>query len=166
MTAGESGAAARINVLRQSSWPAYLQALLDGKKELSTTPSREYAMRIISAIENNRDYTANVNVMNEGLIPTLPPGAAVEVPCLVNGSGIQPSRCLDYPEQCAALNRNMINVQILGAEAALTGDRQTVHYAVAVDPLTAAVCSLEEIDEMTEKLLAALKDELDERFFK
>ena len=165
MTAGESGAAARINVLRQSSWPAYLQALLDGKKELDTTPSREYAMRIISAIENNRDYTANVNVMNEGLIPTLPPGAAVEVPCLVNGSGIQPSRCLDYPEQCAALNRNMINVQILGAEAALTGDRQKVHYAVAVDPLTAAVCSLEEIDEMAEKLLAALRDELDERFF-
>ena len=166
MTAGESGAAVKINVQRQSGWPAYLKELLDGTRELDASPSREYAMRIISAIENNRNFTANVNVMNNGLIPTLPPGAAVEVPCLVNGAGIQPTSCPDYPEQCAALNRNMINVQLLGAEAALTGDREKVHYALAVDPLTAAVCSLAEIREMTGKLFDALKDELDERFFR
>ena len=165
MTAGESGAANRINVQRQANWPPYLQALLDGTKKLNTAPSQEYAMRIISAIENNRNFNANVNVMNQGLIPTLPPGASVEVPCLVNGSGIQPTCCPDYPEQCAALNRNMINVQLLAAAGALERDREKIHYAVAVDPLTAAVCSLREIREMTDKLFEALKEELDPGFF-
>lgn len=165
MTAGESGAAIRINVQRQANWPPYLQALLDGTKKLNTAPSQEYAMRIISAIENNRNFNANVNVMNQGLIPTLPPGASVEVPCLVNGSGIQPTCCPDYPEQCAALNRNMINVQLLAAAGALERDREKIHYAVAVDPLTAAVCSLREIREMTDKLFEALKEELDPGFF-
>ena len=122
-------------------------------------------MRIISAIENNVNYTANVNVMNSGLIPTLPPGASVEVPCLVNGSGIQPTNCPDYPEQCAALNRNMINVQLLTAEGALETNREKIHYAVAVDPLTAAVCSLREIREMTDKLFGALQEGLDPGFF-
>ena len=165
MTAGESGAAIGINVQRQAGWPQYLQALLDGTKKLNTAPSQEYAMRIISAIENNRNYNANVNVMNNGLIPTLPPGASVEVPCLVNGSGIQPTCCPDYPEQCAALNRGMINVQLLAAEGALECSREKIHYAAAVDPLTAAVCSLREIREMTDKLFEALKEELDPGFF-
>ena len=165
MTAGESGAAIEINVQRNANWPQYLQELLEGKRELNTAPSQEYAMRIISAIENNNNFNANVNVMNNGLIPTLPPGCSVEVPCLVNGSGIQPTNCPDYPEQCAALNRGMINVQILAAEAALSGSRDKVYYAMAVDPLTAAVCSLDEIREMTDKLFEALKEALDERFF-
>ena len=132
MTAGESGAAIRINVQRQANWPPYLQALLDGTKKLNTAPSQEYAMRIISAIENNRNFNANVNVMNQGLIPTLPPGASVEVPCLVNGSGIQPTCCPDYPEQCAALNRNMINVQLLAAAGALERDREKIHYILTI----------------------------------
>jgi len=166
MTAGESGAAIRINVQRQGTWPAYLKSLLEGTRPLDLAPSREYAMRIISAMENNRDFNANVNVMNGGLIPALPPGAAVEVPCLVNGAGIQPTGCPDYPEQCAALNRNMINVQLLGAEGALAGDREKIRYAVAVDPLTAAVCSLAEIRSMTDELFAALKEGLDDRFFR
>ena len=165
MTAGESGAAIRINVQRNANWPAYLQDLLEGRRKLNTAPSQEYAMRIISAIENNRNFNANVNVMNNGLIPTLPPGASVEVPCLINGSGIQPTCCFDYPEQCAALNRNMINVQLLTAEGALEGNREKIHYATAVDPLTAAVCSLREIREMTDKLFEALKEELDPAFF-
>ena len=166
MTAGESGAAIKINVQRMANWPPYLQALLEGREKLNTAPSQEYAMRIISAIENNRNFNANVNVMNNGLIPTLPPGASVEVPCLVNGGGIQATNCPDYPEQCAALNRNMINVQLLTAEGALEADREKIHYAVAVDPLTAAVCSLREIREMTDKLFEALKEELDPGFFR
>lgn len=165
MTAGESGAAIKINIQRQANWPTYLQALLDGRQKLNTAPSQEYAMRIISAIENNVNFSANVNVMNNGLIPTLPPGASVEVPCLINGSGIQPTGCPDYPEQCAALNRSMINVQLLAAAGALENDREKIHYAVAVDPLTAAVCSLSEIREMTGKLFEALKEELDPGFF-
>ena len=65
----------------------------------------EYGVRIIGAMEKNQPFSANLNVMNNGLIPTLPPGACVEVPCLVDGGGIFPGRIDDYPEQLAALNR-------------------------------------------------------------
>ena len=103
--------------------------------------------------------------MSRGLIPTLPPGACVEVPCLVNGGGIFPARIEDYPEQLAALNRGMINVQILGAQGALNHSRSDIFHAVAADPLTAAVLGLDEIQEMTDELFEALASEIDPAFF-
>ena len=102
--------------------------------------------------------------MNKGLIPTLPPGAAVEVPCLVNGAGILPCRIDDYPEQLAALNRGMINAQILGAEGALSGCRHKIFHAIACDPLTAAKLGLDEIQAMTDEMFSALSDYIDPRF--
>jgi alpha-galactosidase len=89
----------------------------------------------------------------------------VEVPCLVDGGGIVPGRIENYPEQLAALNRGMINLQMLAAEGALKGDRRRIFQAIAVDPLTAAVCSLDEIQTMTDELFAALQDQLAPEFF-
>ena len=104
--------------------------------------------------------------MNNGLIPSLPPGAAVEVPCLVNGAGILPCRVDNYPEQLASLNRGMINAQILAAEGALTGCRHKIFQAIACDPLTAATLGLDEIQAMTDEMFEALKDYIDPRFSK
>ena len=114
----------------------------------------------------NETFSANLNVINNGLIPTLPPGAAVEVPCLVNGCGIFPCRIENYPEQLASLNRGMINAQILGAEGALACDRHKIFQAIACDPLTAATLGLDEIQAMTNDLFDALKDYIDPRFSK
>jgi alpha-galactosidase len=78
----------------------------------------------------------------------------VEVACLVDGNGIQPTRVEGYPPQLAALNRTNINVQELTVHAALTGEVEAVHHAVMLDPLTAAVCTLPQIHAMVEELLA------------
>ena len=60
----------------------------------------------------------------------------------------------------AAVCRTNINVIELGALAALERDRQLAFQALALDPLTAAVCTLAEIEEMTERLFAAESDYL------
>ena len=89
----------------------------------------------------------------------------MEVPCLVSGGGIQPVRIENYPEQLAGLNRNMISMQMMAAQGALSGSQEDIFRAVALDPLTAAVCSLDEIRAMTGELFAALRSEVDEKFF-
>ena len=50
------------------------------------------------------------NVVNDGLIDNLPAGACVEVPCVVDRTGVQPTRVGALPAQCAALNRTFLNV--------------------------------------------------------
>jgi len=102
--------------------------------------------------------------MNRGLIATLPPECCVEVPCLVDGGGIVPGRIEHFPEQLAAIDRGMINAQILGAEGALTGDRRAIFHAIAADPNTASKLGLDEIQSMTDELFAALADQVDPRF--
>jgi alpha-galactosidase len=86
---------------------------------------------------------------------SLPHGCCVEVPCLVDANGVQPTVIEHYPVQLAALNRTNINVQELTVEAALSGDVETVHHAVMLDPLTAAVCTLPQIRSMVDEMLVA-----------
>ena len=130
-------------------------ALASGEKALPTVRTHEYGSRIIEACETNQPARINGNVPNRGLIPNLPTGCCVEVACLVDGNGIQPTRVDDYPAQLAALNRTNINVQELIVEAALTGKTDAVYHAVMLDPLTAAVCTLPQIHAMVGELLAA-----------
>ncbi len=165
MSAGVTGASVEICKGLQVRNERDLKAYLSGEKEIDLKHSGEYGVELIAAIEKNIALSANLNIMNRGLIPSLPPESAVEVPCLVDGGGITPGRVEHYPEQLAALNRGMINPQILGAEGALNGDREKIYQAVSVDPLTAAVCSLDEARAMTDELFEALKDQLDPRFF-
>ena len=166
MSAGVPGASLTVCARLQEHNAEKFRNLLSGKERFPQTPSMEYAVRIIAAIEKNQSFTANLNVMNHGLIPTLPPESCVEVPCLVNGGGIFPGRVDDYPEQLAALNRGMINVQMLGAQGALRHSRRDIFHAIAADPLTAAVLGLDEIQEMTDALFAALASEIDPAFSK
>jgi alpha-galactosidase len=117
--------------------------------------SAEYGARIIEAMVTNQPMRANCNVPNHGLIDNLPEGCCVEVPCLVDGNGVQPTRVGRLPTQLAALNRTNVNVQELIVEAAATGNREAVHHAVMVDPLTAAACTLPAIHAMVDELLRA-----------
>ncbi|HXM01244.1 MAG TPA: alpha-galactosidase, partial [Chthoniobacterales bacterium] len=87
------------------------------QEELSSERTHEYGARIIEAIETNRPITINGNVPNDDLIDNLPGGCCVEVPCLVDGNGIQPIKVGPLPAQLAALNRTNINVQELIVEA-------------------------------------------------
>jgi alpha-galactosidase len=77
----------------------------------------------------------------------------VEVPIFVDANGLHPTYVGNLPAQLAALNMMDINVQLLASEAALEGDPEKLMMAVAVDPLSASVCTLQEIRDMTVELL-------------
>ena len=165
MNDGVSGASLKVCRYLQSTWERRIEEIVSGKQKISAEPSNEYGMQIIHAITCDEPMEANLNIINRGLIPTLPPEASVEVPCLVNGGGIQPCRVEDYPEQLAGLNRQMINVQLLAAQGVLECDRTAVFRAVALDPNTSSKLGLEEIRKMTDELFGALRSEIDPRFF-
>ncbi|MAT45023.1 MAG: alpha-glucosidase/alpha-galactosidase [Anaerolineaceae bacterium] len=128
---------------------------LDEKKPLVEERTHEYGSYIMEAMETNQPVQINGNVKNDGLITNLPDGCCVEVPCQIDSAGIQPQRVGKLPTQLAALNRNNINVQELTVQAALTGDRDAVYHAIKLDPLTAAVCTLPQIDAMVTEMLQA-----------
>ena len=117
--------------------------------------SGEHGSHIIEAIETGRPYRGHFNVWNDGVITNLP-GCVVEGPCYVDRHGIQPLRIGALPAQCAALIRNSINVQALAVEAAVTGNRDLVKQAVALDPLCGAVLNLEEVWAMCDEMFDAL----------
>jgi alpha-galactosidase len=120
------------------------------------SPSVEYGAGIVNAVVTGTPTVIYGNVPNStGLITNLPPEACVEVPCLVDHNGVQPTAVGALPLQLAALNRTNIGVQTLAVQAALTGERENVYHAVAVDPLTAAMCTLEQARSMTDELFEA-----------
>lgn len=120
-----------------------------------TTRSVEYCSWILEAIETDRPFRLNGNVRNDGYITNLPQGCCVEVPVYVDRRGLHPLRIGALPPQLAALNQSNVTVQTLAVEAALNGDPEGVMHALAMDPLTSAVCTLDEVRRMTAELLAA-----------
>lgn len=115
----------------------------------------EYAAPIIMAMETNQPDRIYGNVENRGLISNLPYGCCVEVPCLVDGKGIQPTCVGEIPSQLAAINRNHINVQELTVKAAIEKQVEYVYYACRLDPLASAILTLEQIDAMVKELWKA-----------
>ena len=119
------------------------------------TTSLEYGASIINSIVTGTPSVVYGNVPNDGLIGNLPESACVEVPCLVDSNGVQPTAVGDLPAQLAAVNRTNIGVQDLALRAALTGVREHVYHAVMLDPLTSALLTLDQIRAMTDELLEA-----------
>ena len=152
---GRTGGYLRYCVSRLTEAQKEYQELLAGIGNLPTHRTHEYGSYIVEAMETNRPARINGNVPNWGLIDNLPQGCCVEVPCLVDSNGIQPTTIGALPTQLAALNRTNVNVQELIVEAALTGDTDAVYHAVMLDPLTAAVCTLPQIRAMVSEMLAA-----------
>ncbi|MBR6090978.1 MAG: alpha-glucosidase/alpha-galactosidase [Anaerolineaceae bacterium] len=120
--------------------------------------SREYASHIMEAMETNIPTQIGGNVLNKGLITNLPYNACVEVPCLVDRNGVQPTVIGDLPEQCAALNRTNINVQLMAIEAAMTLKKDAIYQAVMLDPHAGAELSVDDIVSMCDDLIAAHGD--------
>ncbi|MEM7271763.1 MAG: alpha-glucosidase/alpha-galactosidase [Actinomycetota bacterium] len=122
---------------------------------LSVESSGEYGAGIIHSIETGEPRVVYGNVPNAGLIDNLPEGCCVEVPCLVDSNGIQPTRIGALPPQLAALMQTNVNVHALAVEAALTGRREHVYHAAMLDPHTAAELDLDQIWELVDALLDA-----------
>ncbi|MGN0776577.1 MAG: alpha-glucosidase/alpha-galactosidase, partial [Candidatus Ventricola sp.] len=120
---------------------------------LTHTRTREYASYIMEAMETGVPYKIGGNVINTGLITNLPQKACVEVPCLVDRSGITPCYIGELPEQCAALNRTNINVQLLTIEAAMTRKREKIYQAAMMDPHLQSELSIDDIVSLCDDLI-------------
>ena len=117
--------------------------------------SREYASHIMEAILTDQPYRIGGNVLNNGLIPNLPPEACVEVSCMVDRTGVHPTYAGPLPLQLAAMNMTNINVQLLTIEAAVTGKMEHVYHAAMMDPHTGSQLSTDEIVALCDELRAA-----------
>jgi alpha-galactosidase len=124
--------------------------------------SQEYGSLIIHSMETGTPRVIYGNVANNGLIDNLPQGCCVEVPVLVDKSGLQPTRIGMMPPQLAAMQQTNINVQSLVVEAALTRKREHIYHAAMLDPHTAAELSLDQIWSLVDDLIEAHGDMLPE----
>ena len=137
----------------------YAELKENGVKEHNR--SHEYASWIMESIVTNTPYQIGGNVLNTGhLITNLPEDACVEVPCLINGMGVNPCHVGALPVQCAAMNMTNINVQLLTIEAARTHKLDHVYQAAMLDPHTAAELDIDTIKRMVDDLIAAHGDYL------
>ena len=139
-----------------AEWEADKAALERGElDEQRYERSQEYGSLIIHSLETGEPRVVYGNVANRGLIDNLPQGCCVEVPCLVDKNGLQPTKIGALPAQLAALMQTNINVQSLVVEAALTGKREHIYHAAMLDPHTAAELSLDEIWSLVDELIEA-----------
>ncbi len=130
---------------------------------LTIKRSPEYGSLIIHSCETGEPRVIYGNVMNTGLIENLPE-CCVEVPCVVDQNGVQPTHIGTLPPQLAALMQTNINVQALTVEAILTGNKTHLYHAAMFDPHTSAELDLEQIHNLVDDLLEAHGDMVPEAF--
>ena len=136
-------------------WKKQSEELLNNA-DLSHTRSHEYASYIMEAIVTGIPYQIGGNVLNTGhLIEDFPQHACVEVPCLVNNTGIHPTYVGHLPPVLAAMNMTNINTQLLTIEAARTRKKEDILRAVMLDPHTAAELSIDDMKKMIDELIEA-----------
>ena len=126
-----------------------------GGEQLEHRRTGEFASYIMEAMVTNKPYKIGGNVINTGLIDNLPAEACVEVPCLVDGTGVSPTHVGKLPPVLAAMNMTNINVQLLTIEAAVTQKREAIYHAAMLEPHTAAELSIDDIKKMCDELYEA-----------
>ena len=117
--------------------------------------SEEHGSYIIESLETGRVYRGHFNVVNHGHITNLPDGCVIEIPGYVDKNGINMPVVGDLPLACAATCSASVRVQEMGMEAAVTGDVLLLKQAMLHDPLVGAVCTPEEVWQMTDEMLVA-----------
>lgn len=138
-----------------AEWDTMRAHFEDPESTVAVKQSVEYGSLIIHSMETGQARTIYGNVPNNGIIDNLPAGCCVEVPCLVDRNGIQPTRIGIIPPHLAAMMQTNINVQALTVEAALTQKREHIYHAAMLDPHTAAELDLDQIWAMVDDLIAA-----------
>jgi alpha-galactosidase len=129
-----------------------------GGGELDIAGTDEYAPQIIHSIVTGTPRVVYGNVVNDGLISNLPQGGVVEVPCVVDATGVRPTAVGALPPQCAALNRTYMSMNELTVRAALEERPDYVRHAMMIDPNTAATLTLDDIWRLADDLTRAHGD--------
>jgi alpha-galactosidase len=163
---GESGFYARNWPRWRQDHDAEVRDLIErerkGEDAIVLERSPEFASNIIEGMVFDRAQTVGGNVMNTGLIDNLPQDGCVEVTCLVDRNGIQPTHFGKLPVQLAAIDAQHMAIHDLMASAVLEGNRDAAFHSLLLDPLSASVCSPQEIRQMFEELALAERDHLPE----
>jgi len=145
---------------REKTWKKEMQEWLESD-EIDLNKSLEYAADIFNAyMGDHTPFVFNGNVLNKGCILNLPEDTCVEVPVLASKDGLQPMAVGKLPDHIAILVNTTAAIENLVVEAAIEKNKRKVFHAVCMDPLTSAVCSLQEIKDMCDELFAINKDYL------
>lgn len=142
---------------REDTWMDDIEEWLS-KEEIDLTRGKEYAAYIFNAILG--DYTPfefNGNILNTGLIPNLPEGCCVEVPILACKDGFKSIYVGELPSHLAILVNTSARCEELAIQGCIEGDRRKVFHAILFDPLTSAVLSMQEIQQMVDEMFEANK---------
>ena len=155
------------------NWPSWRKSadenrlkMLNGEMSLEAPRSWEYGSWIIEAREKDVPHRIHGNVLNSSgdgsgtLITNLPADGVVEVACMIDANGINPTRYGALPPQMAALCDWNMRMYDLGATAAIERSKEAAIHALMLDPLCAAMCSPAEIKAMTLELFDAEADYL------
>jgi alpha-galactosidase len=152
---GRTGGDVAVRRLEEPAYEQEVARQIAGTEPIELRRSDEYGAHIILAEQTGTPLRINGNVINDDLITNLPGGACVEVPCLVDRAGVHPCVVGALPPQLASLNRSNIAVQELVVKGHIERQREAIYQAMALDPLTAAVCSLDEIWQLTDDMFLA-----------
>jgi alpha-galactosidase len=147
-------------VARALDWKDEMADWLNDPAPLNLERGHEYAAYIANAYLGGEPFKFNGNVPNKGLITNLPADVCVEAPVYADRQGFNAIHVGALPPQCAALVNVSVAVEEMAVEACLSGDPTMVFYAIAYDPLSAAMLSLAEIRQMVNEMLAQNKDYL------
>ena len=135
----------------ETDFPNWLKE--PAKKYDGSQRGKEHGSYIVESLETGRVYRGHFNVVNNGCITNLAEDAIVEVPCYVDGNGINIPKVGDLPLGCAAICSQSIWVQKLAVEAAVSGDDLLLRQAMLMDPLTGAVCNTNEVWQMVDEFI-------------
>lgn len=145
---------------RKNTWRKEIDDWLNAE-EINLSRTNEYASYIFNAVfGDNTMFKFNGNVRNFGLIDNLPEGCCVEVPILASKGSLEPIHVGPLPDHLAVLVNTSARCEELAVAAALEGDARKVFHAVAFDPLTSAVLTLDEIQQMVDEMLEQNKNYL------
>jgi len=141
-------------------WQKDIQAWLDDP-ETNLGRGGEYAAYIFNAIFGDGEmFEFNGNLLNRGLVDGLPDDCCVEVPVVASRAGLRAVRVGKLPPQCALLVNTSAQIETLVVQGSIEGDREKIVHAVMYDPLSAAVCSMQEIRDMVDEMFEKNKDYL------
>ena len=147
---GEHAYILKCYLEREDTWK---QEYLDSIKEIDLKRGNEYASNIFNAVfGDNTPFEFNANLRNHGYITNLGEGVGVEVPTLASKNGIVPISQITLPEHLAVLIGQSSGLEQLAINAVLENDPEKILHAIMMDPLTSAVCSMDEIYRMVREM--------------
>lgn len=143
---------------REDTWEREYQEWLSSDS-VDLCRGEEYASNIFNAVfGDGTPYFFNANLRNDHYITNVQSGACVEVPVIATKKGIHVTNRVTLPDPISLMVDHSARIEELAVKGAIEGNPDYIFQAILFDPLTASVCSMEEIYEMTQEMLRENKD--------